>query len=378
MNHLSGFSLLLLVGVWLPSPSHAEAPRLADVLAQVRERTELPSIACVVFRGDKVLEEAAVGVRKVGSKETVTLDDQYHIGSLTKSMTATLAAMEVQAGEIRWDSTVQQILGPTIADIDGGYREVTLRQLLQHRGGVPHDPPGELWDALWRHGAQPAAANRAWFVAEILRRKPAQEAGRFAYSNTGYMIAGEMLETVTSRAWETVVRAKLCVPLGMKSAGFGAAASPGKIDQPWGHVKGKPIPPGPQADNPPALGPAGTVHCSVRDLAKYAAFHLREGTGKPRLLDPAAFEILHVPPPGEQTDPYAMGWLRVPRDWAAGDALTHNGSNTMNYAVIWLAPRRDFGLVVVTNEGRSEAAGALDQVAAAMVTKYCPPEKPSR
>ena len=350
---------------------------MSEVLEKVRQSHDLPALGCVVFRGDSTLEEAVVGVRKAGDPTPATLDDKFHIGSLTKSMTATLAAMLVADGRLRWDSTTEQILGSAVPNIDPAYRAVTLRQWLGHRGGAPHDPPGELWSGLWARNGQPGGGGREWFVSGILQRPPAQKSGTFVYSNTGYMIAGLMLEKAAQRPWEGMLRERVFQPLGLKTAGFGCAASPGQVDQPWGHVKGKPVPPGPQADNPSGLGPAGIVHCSLRDLARYAAFHLREGKGKPNLLDPASFAILHRPPPGEAGDSYACGWMRVPRPWAGGEALTHNGCNTMNYAVIWLAPERDFGLVAATNEGRAEAGQALDEVASAMVAKHCPAAKPA-
>ena len=67
---------------------------------------------------------------------------------------------------------------------------------------------------------------------------------------------------------------------------------------------------------------------------------------------------------------YALGWQQVPRPWAGGNALTHNGTNTMNYAVIWLAPEKNLGIAVVCNEGKNNVAQALDAITAAMVKKY--------
>ena len=362
---------VLAIACCLSVPAGAQGPALAAVLAGVRKAHDLPALACVVFRGGSVLEEAAVGVRKAGDPAAVTLDDRFHVGSITNSMTATLAALLVRDGTIRWGSSTQEVLGSSIPGIHPDYRGITLRQWLQHRGGAPHDPPPPLWSELWKRGDQPAAANREWFVGEVLRERPAQPAGTFTYSNTGYMVAGLMLEKAAGRPWEELMRSRVFRPLGLRSAGFGPAGQAGTPDQPWGHRQGRPVPPGPEADNPPALGPAGTVHCSIRDLARYAAFHLREGQGQPGLLDESAFAELHRPPPGDPANPQAMGWLRVPRPWAGGDALTHNGSNTMNFAVVWIAPQRDFGLVVATNQGGADAEKALDEVATAMVGKYC-------
>jgi len=157
----------------------------------------------------------------------------------------------------------------------------------------------------------------------------------------------------------------------MTSVGFGAPATVGKTDQPWGHVwslgQAKPVPPGPNADNPPAIGPGGTVHCTLDDLAKYAAFHLRAGRGQPALLKPASFERLHTPVAGQD---YAFGWLVCKRRWADGVALTHAGSNTMFYTVMWLAPRKQFAILIATNIGGKGVAEGCDRAAGALVRKY--------
>jgi CubicO group peptidase (beta-lactamase class C family) len=110
-----------------------------------------------------------------------------------------------------------------------------------------------------------------------------------------------MAEQVTGESWETLMRMRLIEPLGMASAGFGSPGQPGRVDQPWGHHPDaneiKPT----QEDNAPALGPAGTVHCTVSDWAKFAAILMRGELGKSKLLKPATFRTLHTPPrPGGQ------------------------------------------------------------------------------
>src|SRR5690606_4976564 len=159
-----------------------------------------------------------------------------------------------------------------------------------------------------------------------------------------------------------LMQTMLFEPLEMHSAGFGAPATPGEIDQPWGHTEGlfrglKAVPPGPQADNPPAIGPAGTVHCSVIDLAKYAAFHLAGEQGASELVNAASFKKL----PTSAGDDYALGWVVLERNWAGGRALMHNGSNTMFYLVVWMAPERNCAVIVATNVGVDAAFSGCDE-----------------
>ena len=89
-------------------------------------------------------------------------------------------------------------------------------------------------------------------------------------------------------------------PLDMASCGFGAPATVDTTDAPWGHrtaaSEHTPGPPGPAADNPPALGPAGTVHCTLRDWARFAQLHLRGARREPTpYLRPESFARLHTP-----------------------------------------------------------------------------------
>lgn len=349
------------------------AASLNETLEPLREKFKLPSLAAAVIRSNSLLAIGVVGVRKSGATNQVSAGDKFHIGSCTKSMTATLAAILVEQGTIRWTSTLGDIFPELKGAMDPLYREATLEQFLAHRGGAPADlEDGGLWGRIWQQIAKPPPEQRLFLLRGVTAKHPAAPPGtQYLYSNAGYAIAGAMLEKASHRPWEQLIREKLFNPLGLNSAGFGPPAQPGQIDQPWGHLwqdgKLKPVAPGPAADNPPAIAPAGTVHCSIYDLAQYAAFHLRGEAGRESLLRPESFRKLHHPSTGQE---YALGWLVVGRPWAGGDALTHAGSNTMFYTVIWLAPNRDFGVVVATNVGGDSAARGCDQAASELIQHF--------
>jgi CubicO group peptidase (beta-lactamase class C family) len=160
----------------------------------------------------------------------------------------------------------------------------------------------------------------------------------------------------------------------MRSAGFGP---PGqldgdRIDQPWGHQENhgrfEPV----QRDNPPCMGPAGTVHCSVPDWGKFAALHLRGAQGKARLLRPATFRTLHTPPPGGE---YAGGWIVADRSWAGGPTLTHDGSNTYWYASIWIMPVLGLATMVVTNQAGAAAEAACQDATRQLISLASDPRQ---
>ncbi|MGI8601791.1 MAG: serine hydrolase domain-containing protein [Verrucomicrobiales bacterium] len=367
MQRLSKFVICMLLG---NGPTWAAPVELRETLEGAQRQWGVPSVAAVAFSSEKMLGQGVVGQRKTGAGTPVTLDDKYHVGSITKSMTATLAAIGVESGRLRWDTT----LGEALDDLrmHAEVRSVTLGQLLRHRSGLERDIPDDLFNQL-RLGRERPTRQREKLARELLKRPPksAPEAA-YEYSNAGYTFAGLMIERRIGQPWEKLMMEKIFNPLGMKSAGFGAPAKdPRKIDQPWGHdSSGQPVAPGPLADNVSAIGPAGTVHMSLPDLARYGQWHLRErGPLKPPLLRPETVQLLHG---AGQRDGYHFGWERHSREWAGGQALYHNGSNTMFYAVIWLAPNRDFGLAVATNMGGPKAEQACDDVAGKLVMTFCP------
>jgi CubicO group peptidase (beta-lactamase class C family) len=164
-----------------------------------------------------------------------------------------------------------------------------------------------------------------------------------------------------------LIRERLFKPLGMASAGFGSPSKPNMVDQPWGHVFAdghyKPR----YGDNPPALGPAGTVHCSIADYLKFADFHASGGKRPSGLLTAELVEKLRMPPDGAT---YAMGWGTARRGWAKGTVMTHAGSNTMNYFIVWIAPNIEFSVAVAANAAGPSVGKDLDQVVGKLVQRY--------
>lgn len=339
---------------------------LSGVLEGVRAKHGLPALGAAVLKGGKVAAIGAVGKRREGGAESVTVDDRWHLGSLTKAMTATLLARLVERGRLSWGTTLGEAFPDLAAKMHPGYRAVTLERLLTHFGGAPADVPPELWSELWRMQGTPAE-QRLTLVRGLTPEKPGPDA--FLYSNAGYALAGAMAEAREGKPWETLLKIHVLAPLGMTSTGFRAPEG----RNPWGHAwkdgKAVPVPPGPQADNPPGVAPAGAVHATLRDWAKFALLHLEGAQGKARLLRPQTFSKLHRAPLGQV---HGMGWIIVDRPWAKGRALTHAGSNTMWYAVVWLAPEKDFGVLVATNLGGGPAEAAADEAASKLIEAWGP------
>jgi len=343
-------------------PALTSDPDLAAALEPIRERRKVPGIVAGIVRGNRLALVAAVGSRKAGSDVPITVNDSLHIGSCTKAMTATLLAKLVEQSRLRFDSTIGEVFGDLQKQLHPGFQNVTLEQLLTHRAGLPANTD-------WRDlGNGSLIEQRTLVLKRVLEKPPVHPAGtKFLYSNVGYVIAGHMAEEVMGKPWEELMREMLFTPLQMPSAGFGPPGMQDQIDQPWGHqlVLGKQVPH--QADNAAALGPAGTVHCTLVDWGRFASLHLAGAQGDSTFLSPETIRTLQTAPPGEPR--YAGGWLVEERDWAGGKALTHAGSNTMWFATVWIAPARNYAVLAVTNQGGEAGTRACDEAIEVLIKR---------
>ena len=344
------------------------APFVRRVLETARERHHVPGIAALVQAGGATAT-AAVGVRAEGHPEPVTVDDLWHLGSDTKAFTATLLARLAERHVLSLDDTLAACFPALATAMDPAYRQVTIAQLLSHTAGLPSldGPLDRLAFRLAIGGGDDVRAQRAAAVRKYLAMPPASKPGGFAYSNLGYIVVGAIAEARTGKSWEQLVREEVFAPLGITHAGFGPPGTPGRIDQPHGHLSILgwlvPLDPGSSyADNPPALGPAGTINISLADWARFARDQLDGEHGHGKLLRPESYRRLHTP----VADDYALGW-GVTLEAAGGPVVFgHTGSNTHWFADIRIRPADDAIELIVMNAGDADAMQALEEIQAAL------------
>jgi CubicO group peptidase (beta-lactamase class C family) len=295
------------------------------------------------------------------------LQDLWHLGSNFKAFTSMLAAVAVQRGAIAWTTTLGQAFPELSTTMRVEYRDVTLRDLLSHQGGIPRDPPGSAIVGATRTEQRNAVA--AWGVTQA----PASAKGTYSYSNLGYMLAGAMVERALSTAFETAMGQHVFGPLGISDAGYGPQAAALSTLQPAAHrLVGTQWQVLEAFDNPPVYSSAGGVHMSAPSWAKFLREVLRVEAGTSTIVMPTVGRVTTT---GAVTsggnDMYAMGWVVTSRTWADGRTLTHNGTNTGNYSVTWMAPLRGFAVLAVTNcydgTGTDRSSRALDAVASRLI-----------
>jgi CubicO group peptidase (beta-lactamase class C family) len=330
----------------------------------------VPALGAAVVNGKGLTAVAVVGVRKRGTEVPATVTDSFHVGSNTKALTATMLASLVEEGKLDWDTTLEKAFPELARTMTKGLRAVTLTQLLSHHAGLPVDLPGG-WGKVPLRGTPLGQRDTALRIG--LKAKPAAEPGnKFLYSNLGYVMAAVMAERATRKPWEQLMRERVFKPLKMTGAGFGAMGKKGSTDQPWQHESdGTPVEPGPASDNPPSLGPAGRVHCSLPDYARFLADLLRGARGADALLKSATYKKLLTSPYPDRF--YCLGgWAGQAKSPVArgGMVLAHDGSNSLNFASAVVIPARDFALAVVTNQGGERGEKACHEARDALARRF--------
>jgi CubicO group peptidase (beta-lactamase class C family) len=390
---LTAAAIILL----LQSPAKAAESDLSPDIEPIRQQFQLPAMAAAVVKDGMFLATGATGFRALGHPEKVTISDRFHLGSDTKAMTATLAAMLVEEGKLSWTSSVGDVLGPPVKaaglpPFKPAFAAITLEQLLSHTSGISSDTE-ELYNM---YTAQPgfettSAARRLQIITQWQSKNDPKvpEGAPFQYANLGYMTVGAMIEAAGGEPWESLITRRIFDALGLKQAGLGPQVTPGRLDAASGHIVSEDgtvtaVPWGTASDIPAVLGPAGTAHMSIRDFATWAAWNAGRGHRAPKLLKPETLARLHTahvemplienPKPGTpKGGAYGYGWGILKFDWTPRPVLTHNGSNSMNYATILIDSNIDLAIVVTANYPGDKADQAVLQAAEMLYKRYAGP-----
>ncbi len=348
---------------------------LRDKLEEIRIRKKLPALAASIVIGSDVVVASAVGVRKWGQDIAVTRDDPFELGSISKPITGTLLGILKEQGVLDWDTTIGEIFPEMFPKkFDGhyrGYRKVTIRQLMTHYSGLRRNPKMSQSD-IDANGAT-VMEQRVAYVSAAISNKPEALPGTKNIYSGGGIIATSMAERLTGKPWEELVSQHLFSKLDMQTADFGPMASSSKmIDAPWYHQNRNgvitPIPPETQK-RINCKAPIGSVHCSVIDLGRFAAFHLlgMQGKhGKDCLIKPEGFEEMYTPVKADKDKRslyVTVGFRSQPTDWAKGLAYWHSGQRRgCGHASLRIVPEQNYGMCVLTNVGGNKAVEACSEV----------------
>ena len=343
---------------WLgTSLDHADQS-ISTILQPYIENKSTPGLYAAIINTSGITSVAAVGVKKAGSSTPTSVHDPVHIGSITKPMTTLMVATLVDDEVLPngWHTTIGEVFTNFREQIHEDFHMVSMVDLLMHNGGLPRD--AEDWDA---YPDSPIIERRQKIMLDNLSSPASSNRGSFSYSHFGYLVVAVMVEQLTGKTWETLMEERLFSPMGLDSAGFGAPATGGNEDEPWGHqlVQGEWQPT--QTDRSSAYAPAGGIHLSMADLAKFAQQWFPEST--PALLNRDDIDRILILGTQRQVAAGAVnvpGWFLYPNLFGHGIGLNHVGSNGRWHAQLWLLRDRNRAFLVVANSS-DLVQGSLSQ-----------------
>ncbi|MDB5313318.1 MAG: serine hydrolase [Gemmataceae bacterium] len=326
-----------------------------EVVEKALKEFNAPGAAVVVVQDGEVVYLKGFGVRKKGAAEKVTPDTVFPIASCSKAFTATLVAMLVDEGKLKWDDKVRDHLDSFRLADELADREVTLRDLLSHRTGMPrHDLLGfgltaDTGDLIrrWGRGRPSTSFRSTW-----------------EYSNVPFTTAGVVAGKVTKTDWAAATRQRIFDPLGMTASSTTVKEGQAAADHATPHYYGfdrviRPI----DWDEIDHMGGAGCVNSTARDMGEWLRFQLAGGrAGTKRLVASKVLKETHTPQmllkaegvwsiyfpakAGAFTT-YGLGWFV--HDYRGHVCVSHGGTLTGFRAQCMLIPEKKTGVFVASN-----------------------------
>src|SRR3954462_9895090 len=358
--------------------AHRVSAQPADLdqwVGRAMQTFEVPGIGLAIVKDDTVVVAKGYGVRKLGEAAPVDARTLFGIASNTKAFTATALGLLVEEHKIEWDAPVTRYL-PGFQMWDPYVtRELTIRDLLVHRSGLGLGAGDLLW---W-----PESTYDRKEIARRLRFIPPATSFRsaYAYDNVLYLIAGELIESISGQSWENFIATRILAKVGMTgsnvrhsaaAAGGNVAATHARVD---GHVR--PIRPF-ESDN---TNPAGGINSSAEDMAKWMRVQLAGGNlaDGSRLFSPdTARQLTSIvtPIPIGDAPPelaplkanfsgYGLGFGI--RDYRGHKAVMHPGGLPGYVSRLVMIPDLNVGVVVLTNQ---QSGGAFDAIAFHVLDHY--------
>jgi CubicO group peptidase (beta-lactamase class C family) len=317
---------------------------LAEVVERTMREHPVPGVAVgLIAAGEETV--SGFGVTNVDHPLAVDGDTLFQIGSITKTVTATALMRLAEEGKIALDVPVRTYVPELRLQDDDVAAAVTLRHLLTHVGGWFGDhfaDTGVGDDALARYVEQ---------LADLEQLTPLGSV--WSYSNSGFALAGRVLEVVTGKTAEDALTELVLAPLGMTHSFFFARdAITHRVAA--GHFV---FPEGPKVARPwyvpRNVAPIGGIISSARDMLRYARFHLGDGTAPDgdRLLSAEGIRLMRTAEVARELDAQSgLSWRLT--ETGGIRFVSHGGGTIGQLALLTLAPERDFALVVLTNSGR--------------------------
>lgn len=331
---------------------------LDSIIQPILRAGRIPGAAISVVNHDRMVFAKGYGYRDVEASLAVTSDSVYPIASTTKAMNATLIGMLVDEGKLAWDTPVQEYL-PRFRLGDALISsQVTLRDLLAMRTGLPRH------DWLWVEHA----IDRANLVERL--RYLELSAGfreKFQYNNMTSTTAGYISEVVTGKRWEVLAQERLLGPLGMSHTTFKLPATD-NVTRSYHENSHREVVLTKRLAGEVTAPSGGAIHSTVEDMARWLMFNLSGGRApEGQLIEPKTLKELQSPQWAARTDAscpspnatYAMGWYVD--TYNGRNRLLHGGYLHDVSSEVSLFPDDAIGIVSFTNFGPPGLARTINQ-----------------
>jgi CubicO group peptidase (beta-lactamase class C family) len=340
------------------SPALEKLAELDALIEPMLRAARIPGGALAIVADGKLVFAKGYGYRDLAAKLPLTADTVYPIASTTKAFNATLIGMLVDEGKLAWDAPVQTYL-PRFRLGDGAMSsQITLRDLLAMRTGLPRH------DWLWQE--QPMT--RAELVERL--RDLELSAGfreKFQYNNMTSTTAGHIAEVITGKSWEELIRERIFAPLGMSRSTFALPES-GPYTLSYHENASRQVVLSARLESTVTAPSGGSVHSTVEDMARWMLFNLNGGQVEGRaLIQPATLTEIHAPQMVARTDPscptpnasYALNWFVDTYNNHA--RLAHGGYVHDVNSEVTLFPALKLGFVSFTNFGFPTLARTINE-----------------
>jgi CubicO group peptidase (beta-lactamase class C family) len=318
----------------------------------------VPGAAVCVVKDGRIVLRKGYGIKELGQATKVDENTLFMIGSNTKAFTATALTLLQAQRKLSLDDKVTKYLPDFKLDNKAATEMATLRDLLSHRIGFgTFQGDFTYWTSdLTRKD-----------VLERMSRVKAQYPfrGRWGYTNAAYLAAGEVVEKIAGKPWETYVKETFLTPLGMSSTltlskdlatSFNKSAAHTLID---GRLAAIPYP---QIDN---LAPAGSMSSSANDMSKWILALLNNGKAGTKEVIPAAAvyntrqaQILVGNEDDGGFSAYGLGWFL--QAYAGHRLVMHTGGVNGFVSSVTLVPDQNLGIVILTNSDQNNLVETLN------------------
>jgi beta-lactamase class C len=330
-------------------------------LDDIEASGDVAGLAAAIVKDDKVLLERGIGYADWTTREPVSGHTVFRLASLSKAFATAMTAMLVQDGVLGWDTKIAGVL-PTfaLADVEDS-RKLTVRDILSHRVGLPHNTYDRMLEA---DEPYELLVSR---LSEVPMACPVGDC--YGYQNIAFSLIGDVTYAVTGDFFYHEVETHLFHPLGMKTATYGRDALEGSKSWARPHRRaGKAWVPFEPNETYYHVPPAAGVNASIRDMEQWL---IAQMGGRRDVLPQAMLDELHSPL--VETDremrmtpwrrgrlmgaQYALGW-RV-YDYAGQTLIFHAGAVQGYRAMIAFLPDYRFGLVMLWNSESAAPSGLM-------------------